>query len=74
MYELKLHHHIYRITREGKDQVVIARADAGVEGYNSEIIASFKSADLRDIALEAFRVHIRMNRKAYPNHYLGDEK
>ena len=66
-------YHIYRVTHATKDMVVIAKAEAGVDPYYSQVIASFKTKDLRDIAFEAFIIHIKMNRKRYPNHVLPSD-
>lgn len=69
-----LEHHIYRVTHKFKEMVVISKNEAGVDPYFSEIIASFKTKDLRDLAFDAFIVHIRMNRKKYPHHILPSDE
>jgi hypothetical protein len=63
-----MNHHIYRITIESKNVVVIAKKPFEKDGFDNEIIASFKNEPLRDHSFVAFKQHIEMNPETYPYH------
>ena len=76
-----LNFHIYRISKVGSEashKVRIFTKPCPISTYTNEIIASFKTEDLRDIAYAGFVAHIRANRHLYPHHtveadYLASE-
>jgi hypothetical protein len=60
--------HIFRITNSEISAVVLSTKESPTDGFENEIIASFKTADLRDLAFAAYRVELKLNSRAYPNH------
>lgn len=69
-----LEYHIFRITHPQKPNVIISKNVSPIPELDSEIMASFKTADLRDIAFAAFAHEVNSKREVYPHHTIARKK
>ena len=69
---MMLEHNIDRVVYG--DIITIAAKDPEDEKFEVEVIASFKTSDLRDLALRSFVSEIIRNQEIYPNHKVRNKK